>query len=96
MSARATAQAQDVFWRGSVYRAPRQNRTTRTLDLLLYLQRLPRTFDQIRVRYPRVSERTIWRMLSDVRDVAELTIDRCGRYSVTLRWYDDGRERRVR
>lgn len=74
----------------------RLTRAQRTVDLTLALQRLPRTFPQIRSMYPRVTERTVWRMLADIRDVTELTIDRCGRYSVPVIFYDNGEERRVR
>lgn len=72
------------------------NRTQRTIDLMLYLQRLPRPFEAVRARYPRTSERSLWRMLADLRDAANLTIDRRGCYSVPVVYYGNGAERRVR
>lgn len=63
------------------------SRTRRTLDLMLYLQRWPRTFAEIQERYLDTSERTLWRMLGDVRSVAGLDLDHRGRYSVPVRTF---------
>lgn len=79
---------------------PRVSRATthteRALDLLLYLQRYPRTFAAIRSRYPGVSERTLWRMLAELRRVADVRLDSLGRYTIPIRMFTNGDEWRSR
>lgn len=61
--------------------------TERAIDLLLFLQRLPRDFEAIRGRYSRVSERTLWRHLAELREVADLYQDSTGRYTIPVRMF---------
>lgn len=68
--------------------------TERALDLLLFLQRYPRRFEEIRMRYPRISERTLWRHLAELRRVAHCYPDGRGRYTVPVHtfMFTDGEE----
>lgn len=64
----------------------------RAIDLLLFLQRLPRDFEAIRARYPRVSERTLWRHLAELRRVADCCPDDGGRYTIPVHMFTNGKE----
>lgn len=70
--------------------------TERVVDLLLFLQRLPRPFEAIRARYPHTSERTLWRHLRELRNVAGLHQDGRGRYTIPVHMYTNGQEGRPR
>lgn len=61
--------------------------TERAIDLLLFLQRYPRTFVDICARYPEMSERTLWRHLAELREAAGLYQDSTGRYTIPVRMF---------
>lgn len=65
--------------------------TERAIDLLLFLQRYPRTFVDICSRYPRVSERTLWRHLAELRRVADCCPDDDGRYTIPVHMFTNGK-----
>lgn len=70
--------------------------TERAIDLLLFLQRYPRTFPDICTRYPETSERTLWRHLAELREIADLYQDDTGRYTIPVRMFWAGENRRPR
>ena len=60
-------------------------RTERAIDMLLYVQRWPRSFEEIAARYPEVHERTIWRHVAELKRVAGMEKDDKGRYSIPIK-----------
>lgn len=68
----------------------------RAIDLLLFLQRPLLPFEAIRARYPQTSERTLWRHLRELRNVAGLAQDGRGRYTIPVHMYTNGHEGRPR
>lgn len=69
--------------------------TERAIDLLLYIQRFPRTFGEVALRYPNVSKQTLWRHRAELRQYARLRQDWGGRHTIPVHMLIDREERRA-